>query len=155
MKRATLVCLLAGLLPTTTLGQNRKVPPILSLEARQPAPDDGKLRRLLIERRNAAVAEMRILAKDYGEPAAPEENGLTDAVYRVVVSELDLVDGQAEQVAILEGYVEFLRGVERLVEQKVRAQTSTRLALERARYQRLDAEIWLYRTRQPAEKKKP
>jgi hypothetical protein len=156
MKRTALVCLLVGLLPAAPAqAPAARVPSLLSLQPRKPAPGDGELRRLLIARRNAAVAEMRILARDYGDPPRPDENGLTEAVYKVVISELDLAEGRADQVAVLEQYVDFLRSVEHLVERQMRARTSTPLALERARYQRLDAEIWLHRVRHPPEKPKP
>jgi hypothetical protein len=114
-------------------------------------PKDDDLRKLLKERYNEAIAELgersrRVL----GILETPDT--LLAAAERVVRAGLELSDKPADQMALLEKYVEFAKSVERAVDQRVKAgiMNLTKGDLHQTKYARVDAEIQLLRAKEKA-----
>lgn len=160
---ASLLAVLAGTSPGGEPASRRsevKFPAFLSAKPLQPDPKDDELRKLLKERYNAALAE----ARDYyayeqlvnGRPWLLDG---PDAEYarwnRLVDSGLELCDKPADKVALLTKYLELAKDTE-LVE-KLRSEAGERRAgsYQRAKFERLQAEIRLLRAKREAASVKP
>ena len=132
--------------------EENKAPALLT---EKPVAADGAdpLRKLLVERYNAALAEVQ---KRY-QAAFGVQNGITDvellgrAADRLLKAGLELAGTPAERVTRHERHVELARHLEKLAEAANRAGVSKSPAdAEVARYYRADAEIGLLRAKQDA-----
>jgi hypothetical protein len=129
-----------------------KLPAILKAKPVQPGPRDSALRKLLVARFNAAVAEVQSLHEEYtaGKIRLDE---MFDATRRVLDSDQELYDRPADRLRLLEQYLEVAREVERIAELRHEGGKSPASERERARYYRLDAEIRVLRARDDPSKR--
>jgi hypothetical protein len=126
-----------------------KLPAILTPKLRQAAPGDDELRRLLIDRYNAVVAELRLLARSY-QQGQIDISRMIPAAQRLTDSERELCTRPADEVTVLEKYVELLRFNEKRVQALALVDQASPIDLEQTRYSRLDAEIQLLRAKRRA-----
>lgn len=127
-----------------------------ALFAGKPLKIDGnedELQRLLKERYNIALDDLQIAAALINKGNATPSI-LADPAKRFVPAALELATTSNEQIALLSQYVGLTRIVEREYEVRVAAGALAPASLNRAKYERLDAEILLLRTRRAAEKLK-
>jgi hypothetical protein len=81
----------------------------------------------------------------------PGESLGTDALewlYRRAKARLDVVEGRAEKIGFLKQYVEQLRAEEEFQQRLEKAHLAGPQAVLRARYQRLEGELWTARVRE-------
>jgi hypothetical protein len=111
------------------------------------------MRKLLKARYNAAVGEARdyFVYERLASESGPDLLGDPDHLYarrqRVVQAGLEALDKPEERVALLINYLEMTKEAER-VEQERYAAARCRIGdVQRARYERLNAEIRLLRTK--------
>jgi hypothetical protein len=132
-------------------GQEPELPALLKAEPVKVDPKDDELRKLLKERYNEALAEIdersrRVL----GILETPDT--LLGAAERFVRAGLELSGKPADQVALLEKYVEFAKAVEQAVDVRIKAgvRNFTKGDLHQAKYARADAEVQLLRAKEKA-----
>jgi hypothetical protein len=122
-------------------------------------PKDDDLRKLLKARYNEALVAVQGLYQRGadGQVYACEVYD-PDAFYhpwhRLVTSGLEVVDTQAERVALLAHQVEAMKAEEKETQLKFDVGRAVAAPLHRARYERLDAEIKLLRAKREADKPK-
>jgi hypothetical protein len=156
------VCLLAQVVGTSAAQEppprrsGVKFPALLSSKPFPEDPKDDELRKLLKERYNAALAEAR-------EYYAFEQfvNGRVwlldapDQVYsrwkRLVESGLELCDEPAEKVTLLANYVMLIKDNELVEKLRFEGGQNRPGTFQRARFERLDAEVRLLRAKREAE----
>ena|SRR2546426_4748963 len=118
-----------------------------------PAPTDDELRKLQIERYNAAHLE---LAGIWGNVAAGKLSfhAMVEPSRRLVHSELELYQQPAEKIIARERHLTLLKEVERLTKGAWTAGVVPSFEYHQIRYLRLDAEIELLRAKRQAKAKK-
>jgi hypothetical protein len=155
MTRFLMLAALA-LLTATTAGRaardEDKLPAVLENKPLEPAKGDDEERKLLKERYNAALAELRARYQRF-EAGNDTLDALFDAARRVLDSELELCGKAAERVAVREKYLELAREVEKIQQARVDAGRAGAQDLEQARYLRIDAQLQLLRAKKAAEAK--
>jgi hypothetical protein len=129
-----------------------KLPALLSAKPLKVHPKDDALRKLLKARYNEAVSEAR---EHYiAEPSDDSRLSRQDSFYsrwgRVVKAGLALCDKPADKVALLKKYLDLTKVVERAHKEGYDLGRTTKGDLNRARYERLDAEIRLLRAKREA-----
>jgi hypothetical protein len=137
-----------------------KLPALLSAKPLKIDPKDDELRKLLKARYNEAVSEARDcyefeeFARKYGPSQLYDADYLYGMWQRVVQSGLELCDTPAEKVALLTQYLEVTRKAEKYMQARYNAGRDRIGALQRARYERLNAEIHLWRVKREADQAK-
>jgi hypothetical protein len=129
-----------------------KLPAILRAKPVQPGPRDGALRKLLVARFNAAVAEVQSLHEEYTAGRIRVDE-MFDAARRGLDSGQELYERPADRLRLFEQSLEVAREVERIAEARHGGGKSPASERERARYHRLDAEIRVLRNRQDPSKR--
>lgn len=117
-----------------------------------PAPGESRphaddLTALLHDRLATVVREIEILESQQ-ETGNATLGDFADARKRLLRSKLDLADSNAERLAAWDEYVSYLKKREAHVEARMRVGEINPIANVQARYDRLDAEIELFRLRQ-------
>lgn len=104
------------------------------------ADADSALDKLLKERHNAALDELRDLQGLYmaGRCSMAEIAG---AIPRVVDSFCELDGNHADRLTMLEQHVDFLRHAEEMAQAQFKQGIAGRNEVQRARYERLNGEI--------------
>ena len=131
-----------------------KLPKILTAKPLKPGPKDDELRRLLIERYNSAVAEMQARYQEFLAGKGTLEIFAVGGK-RLVESALELNEKQADQVSLLEQYLELIREIEKINVSMFEAGRIPKSELELAHYLRIDAEIKLLRAKRKGNPPKP
>ena len=126
-------------------------PAILKAKPLKPAPGDDELRKLLIARYNAAVAEMELRYAEISAGRATFEVA-AEAARHLVDSGIELTDKPAEQLAFREKYLELAKEVERIIKAQFEAGRIGEADLAKARYLRLDAEVQMLKAKRLVEK---
>jgi hypothetical protein len=131
----------------------------LSAKPFKEEPKDDDLRKLLKAQYNEALGEL----KDYYElENAANRNGVTlrgdpDDLYgpwqRLVRAGLELCDKPDEKIALLKQYLEMTKEAEKVAQQRYDTGRVRIGALNRARYERLGAEVQLIRAKREADKR--
>jgi hypothetical protein len=128
-----------------------KLPGLLAgPEMEENSADDG-MRKLLKARYNAVLREARdyydfdAFAKERGPSLREDPDHLYGLWRRLLESGLQLSSGPREKETLLKGYLEMTMDAEKLEKQRFEAKRSRIGDVERARYERLDAEIRLLR----------
>jgi hypothetical protein len=144
--------------PTKPAGKpDVRYPALLAAKPLQEDSKDDELRKLLKARYNAVLAE----ARDYyrikvasGERERPSFEDWPDNEYgrfkRLVRAGLEAFDKPADKVALVSAYLEMTKGAEKDAESHHKAGHYRIGDVERARYERLDAEAWLIRLKREA-----
>jgi hypothetical protein len=137
-----------------------RLPALLTAKPLKAEPKDDALRKLLKARYNEAVGELKAL---YEEEDYASKNGvdrlthvgdLHEPWHRLVEAGLELCDKPAEKVALLSQYLEVAKEAEKLTQARYDAGRVRSSDLHQARYERLDAEILLLRTKREADQAK-
>lgn len=125
-----------------------KQPELLSAKPMPIPPGADELQRLLIERRNAAVAEVQASEQMYNAGVAPLST-VYDATRRLLEADLELSDKPADRIAALERLLELAKFVEWRIESNHVAQRAGGEVdkLYSARGERLTAEIRLLKAK--------
>jgi hypothetical protein len=137
-----------------------RLPALLSSQPLKEDPKDDPMRKLLKARYNAAVAEaidyfeQEDLAKDHAVCRLYSQDQLYAMWQRVVKSGLEVCETPAQKVALLAQYLEVAREAEKELETNYSAGRCSIGDVQRARYERLDAEIQLLRARRDVERAK-
>jgi outer membrane efflux protein len=137
-----------------------KVPALLSAKSVKADPKDDELRKLLKARYNEAVSEAKAyyeleqLANRNAVELTRNEDYRYRMLQRVVQAGLELCDTPGEKVALLKQYLEVTKEDEKRTQARYDAQRIPIGDLNRARYERLDAEIRLLRAKREADKAK-
>lgn len=131
-----------------------KPPAILKAKPVKIDAKDDELTKLLKARYNEAVAELNEHYRSVVE-GRHTPDVMLDAGKRVVEAGLELIQQPSERIALLEKYVELTK----IAEEVAKAQVEVRrlrspIMLHRARYDRLDAEIQLLRTKRKLQQDK-
>jgi len=130
-----------------------KPPTLLRSKPVEEDPRDNALQKLLKARYNEAIAEVKCNYTMWlGGKASLDM--IADVAHRLVESGLDLYEQPAERVTLLEQYVELMREIEKITQEKRDAWVASAAEFHRARYLRLDAEIQLLRSRREADRAK-
>ncbi|WP_029631403.1 hypothetical protein [Zavarzinella formosa] len=126
---------------------------LLNAEPVKADPKDDELRKLLKARYNEAVEEIQTRHRQFqsGRAAYGE---MAETAQRLVRAGLELCDKPEEKIALLTQYVEFTKDIEAITQAGKEAAKVSPAELNRARYQRLDAEIQLLRVKRAAENAK-
>jgi hypothetical protein len=127
-----------------------KLPAVMSAEQLKIDAGDDELRKLLKERYNAAVAEMRARYRQLESGGGTLED-VFGAARKVLRSELALSDKPANRIAVRAKYLELEQAAEKVATTRHQAGKLSDAELAAARYLRLDAEIKLLQ----AKKAKP
>lgn len=137
-----------------------RLPPLLTSKPLKEDAKDDDHRKLLKARYNAAVGELKSLYQDdewvtyYGEPRLGGQDGFYGPWLRVVRAGLELFETLAEKIDLLTQYIEAAKEVEKIQVLRFEMGRTTSGALQRARFERLDAEIQLLRLKREADKAK-
>jgi hypothetical protein len=136
-------------LQTVRMRAERKGEAFRHRPVRKPGADADDLTKLLIERYEAARVEVSQLSVTLGEQLFMLDVRLGEAVKRLVEAELELATSREERLALLEGYVDYLKETEALMRAMFLsgARGISLADLARAKYVRLDAEIRLLRAK--------
>jgi ribosomal protein L20 len=129
-----------------TLPEERKLPAIIPVKPREPATSDDELRKLLVARYNSAVKQLEGRYNDFLTGMGALDI-VVSVARRVTDSDLELADNPANQIAIREKLVDFLKTVEKLEQARLETQEIGLIDLEFTRYWRLDAEIQLLKAK--------
>jgi len=126
-----------------------KLPAIIMARPMKPASGDDELRRLLIDRYNAVVSEMQARYREFlaGRSAI---DAFVDVAKRLVESGLEVYEKPAEQITLLEQFLELAKEAERIQKERLDANRIGVQDYEYNRYLRLDAEIKLLRAKRRA-----
>jgi hypothetical protein len=126
------------------------LPALAKLAPAKEDPKDDTLRKLLKERYNAALGELRGRYEGAVRGHGVSFDTMFAPAKRVVDAALALSADAAEQVALLEKYVAFAKDAEKFVQECLDAgvRTYTRADLHEATYFRADAEIQLLRAKE-------
>jgi hypothetical protein len=144
-----LAFILVGQLGAQPKDDTEELPAIFKGKPIPPAAGDDELRKLLKERYNAAVAELGGRYQMFLAGRGTFDS-LFDGARRVVHAGLELHDKPADQIALLTGYVELARKIEKINQARDEAGRIMRQELDYARYMRADAEIQLLRAKKAA-----
>ncbi|TWT34747.1 hypothetical protein Enr8_21610 [Blastopirellula retiformator] len=128
-------------------------PKILFIETLEVPADADQLQKLVVERFNTAVTELKIAKKQYESGIVAIED-LIDPATRVRDSSLELTDDPQEKIANLKCFLEFAQYSEKIALSKFESGTAPPGAFEAAKYLRLDTEILLLRLQRQTEKSK-
>ena len=150
--RAPVACLASLLLATlfapaarTLAADDTDLPALLKSQPVKADPKDGDVRKLMVERYNAAVQEVRDrYRRVQGGTDTPHQS--CEALKRLAQAGLELNERAAGRATLLEACVEVAKGLEKMVEERVNAgvKTFTPADLSEATYFRADLEIqWL------------
>jgi hypothetical protein len=123
-----------------------KIPALLESKPLTAGPKDDEMRKLLIARYNAALAEVKIVAGKVLAGAVNFEQ-LVEPSKRLVRAGVEVQDKPANQITFLEQYVELTKEFEKTAETLSKNGRIPPNDLERTRYYRLDAEIQLLRAK--------
>jgi hypothetical protein len=126
-----------------------KLPAILTAKPLQAGPGDDDLRKLLIARYNAAVAEAAGRIQEFQTGHCNLE-AMAGVARRLVDSGLELRDKAADQVTLREQFLELAKEIEKIVQVRFEAGRISPADLELAHYERLDAEIQVLKARRKA-----
>src|SRR5262249_46245 len=135
-----------------------KLPALLSAKPAQAEPSDDELRKLLKARYNAALAEakkfheFRELASNTAVELLPNAHGMYGRWQRLLHAALELYQKPTEKIALLDQYLDMTKDAEKIEQARFDAGRSRIDDLQRARYERLDAEIRLLRAKREADK---
>src|SRR5262245_4878369 len=131
-----------------------QLPAILTLKPVKPAPGDDELRKLLIARYNAAVAEMEARVQEFrtGRGAVDDFLGVAR---RLLDSGLALSDNPAERLALREKFLAFAIELEKMQKARFEAARIGPAELDSARYLRLDAEVQVLQAKRKAATQQP
>jgi hypothetical protein len=160
LRAAALVVMALGLLPMRGLTApqappaQEKLPSIIASKPLNSAPGDDELRKLLIARYNAAVAEMAARFKEFQAGHCSLES-MADAARHIVNSGLELSDKPAEQLELREKFLELEKEIEKIAQARFEAGRIPPADLERARYERLDAEVQVLKAKRKAGTQQP
>jgi hypothetical protein len=124
----------------------KKQPKILSAKPLETDGERDEMRRLVRQRYNAALAEVRGRYQQLDQSSTRMDE-LFDAFRRLLASGVAATDTGRELVDFLEQYVELTLDMQRRTQAHVRAGQSNNVAAAQARYMVLDAEIQLLRAR--------
>src|SRR5262249_20172181 len=145
-----IACVLAlAVRPTTgqpPASPEEKLPAILTPEPMKAAPGDDELRKLLIARYNAAVAEMQARYREFLAGRSSLDSMIEPARH-LMDSQLEVTEKPADQIAVREKYLELMKGFEKLQQARFEAARIPTSEVESARYLRLDAEVQLLKAK--------
>jgi hypothetical protein len=125
----------------------------MSVEPRKTTPGDDELRKLLVARYNAALAELKIRTQEL-LTGRLDVVTLSEVARHLLDAELELATKPAEQLLAHERALEYAHSIEDIAQAKFQAGTAKPADVERAHYYALDAEIQLLKTRRKADKAK-
>jgi hypothetical protein len=135
-----------------------KLPTLLSAKPLKVDPKDDELRKLLKARYNEVLAEARdfYAFEEFAKHNAIEwyltQEDRYRMLQRVVQAGLEVYETPSDGIALLGQYLEEARRLENRAQARYRAQRCRLGDLNRARYERLDAEIRLLRAKREADK---
>lgn len=130
-----------------------KLPALLSAKPIKENAKDDELTKLLKERYNTAVSEVKELYEMYQRGRGTIDT-FTEAAQRLVKAGLEVHEKPADRVTLLTQFVELSKEVEKQAKERFEAGRILSADYYRTRYQRIDAEIQLLRARAKIEKKK-
>jgi hypothetical protein len=160
--RTPRVCLVLALLTAGRLVAPDKDPKddppkptkgILSYKPLKADPKDDELRKLQIERYNAALEELQALSQKVVN-GSKSPGSYFDAGKRVVESGLEIYDKPQDRITLLTDYVELAKDTEKVFKAQLEAGRMAADVYHQARYYRLDAEMQLLKAKRAAEKSK-
>lgn len=124
---------------------------IFTAKPRVPAPGDDELQRLLIARYNEAVKELKAVTAAYQTGSSTFET-VINAAEHVLKSGLELGDKPADEIALLEQYLDYTKQNEAKVKRQYEAgqRGGESDKMHQATYLRLGAEIELLRAKRKA-----
>jgi hypothetical protein len=126
---------------------------ILSRKPLKPDEKDDELRKLQIERYNAALAAVKhIQALVVTGRKSPD--GVMDAMQHLVESALDIYEKPEERLGFLEDYVQMAQEIEKTVQAQVQAGMCLESDYQAAKFRRADAEIRLLKAKRAVENPK-
>jgi hypothetical protein len=123
-------------------------------------PKDDELRKLQVERYNAALEELQPLAQQVLKPPYPidfvvhPQIRLVECGKRVVESGLEVFDKPQDRITLLADYVELAKEAERVCKAQFDLGRLSEDVLQHARYYRADAEIQLLKAKRAVQKEK-
>jgi hypothetical protein len=124
--------------------QEKPITPLLELKPVKVNKDDSEMQKLLKERYNQALLGLAARHQEFQAGRGTLEV-LQDAAKRLVKAGLELKEEPKDQVALLSGYIDVLKGIENAVEMRVQSGRAPMADLCEVRYNRLDAAIDLLR----------
>ncbi len=130
-----------------------KAPAFLEAKPLKEDPKDDELRKLLKARYNEALAAAQGYRTLY-QSARVSFHDLGEAQQRLMQAGLELCETPADKIALYTRLVELDKNVEEVAKARMDAARGTEAELHRARYQRLDAEVQLFRAKREADKAK-
>jgi hypothetical protein len=130
-----------------------KKPALLDRKPLKADPKDDELRKLQIARYNEAIAELQewnaIVERGQTSPHV-----LFEAAVRVTHAGLEVYDKPDDRINLLTEYVELTRMVEKVFETRAGFGVVSKADVDRATYNRIDAEIQLLKAKRSLEKPK-
>jgi len=130
--------------PAEKPAENR--PSIMMARPLKATSGDDQLRRLLIARYNSEVTEMQATVREFLAGRASYDL-IADVAKRLVESSLEVYKKRADQIALLEQFLEITKKAERIQKQRFDQGRITLQDYEHSRNLRLDAEIKLLRAK--------
>ncbi len=133
-----------------------KVPRLVTAQPLKPEPGDDELRKLLKERYNAALAEVKAWYADiFGGPLGGPKFGwprddMLDAAFRALETELELSDKPEDHLRVRQEQLDWAKQHEKVVGLKYEAGRLGMTDVARARYIRANAEIKLVQVKRKA-----
>jgi hypothetical protein len=125
------------------------LPALVTARPLEPARGDDELRKLLKERSNTAVRELRATDQEF-RAGRILWGRVFDSSRRVLHGQLELADRPAERVAAYEKYLDFIKEVEKLMLAGFNAGRIKPADMEMTLYMRQDAEVLLLRAQRKA-----
>jgi hypothetical protein len=122
-------------------------PTLLDLKPIEARAEDSPLRRLQIERRNAALEVLRLLNRVDIEESILVLDLLHGIAERLAASSQDLAESDEDRIAPMEAWVAYMKELEAKQKLRVEAGATPRFVLEHGRFARIRAEIRLHQAR--------
>jgi hypothetical protein len=115
---------------------------------------DDELRKLLVERYNVAVDELKLRCEDFKRSVATKAT-VFEAGRHLLHADLELQTAPAEKVKVLEKTIDLARWYEKRLERALKDGLVSQADLLRVKYSRLTLEIDLVKTKKSAAEAPP
>jgi RNA polymerase sigma factor (sigma-70 family) len=128
-------------------------PALLKIKPLAADPKDDELHKLMKERFNTAQLELRALCEQMSVGVLQEPDVALDSAKRLKLAGLELYDNPRDKIALLEKYVDTVREIEKVFQNRFDAGKINIAVMQLIKYHRLDAEIELLRMKEKAGEK--
>jgi hypothetical protein len=130
-----------------------KLPALCNYKPLKVDPKDDEFKRLAVARYNEAITELQVLSRRV-EAGAIDFTMLFYPGQNVFQAAQEVFEKPADRLTLHNDYLELTKEVEKIYEAQYQFGKIGKLPLNRARYNRIDAEIELLRYKRAAEKAK-